>query len=314
MVLSGTNWACCSFGVLGVMVWSVILLTVTSPNVLMDGNTSFDSSKDTVTRFNFDVVICNSMSAWCRYLSIFRHRRKACFSYPCSTINNISMRYDSTFSVAAKTMEISSCKNFAFSWPSISNLLVSSFSIWLILWMNFSLIFFTFSFILCLSSIISSTFSSLYFNILLYVWLILVNCSWQSENSWDCLAPFDAESRDVVLTHDLCALARQSRQHSSSWSTQKYSTWQSVCCSQTRLSFSKSDEYNVFSFKSTTWWFLVAFKAVWNSVHSEHNSSSHSIHQFTDVVILSRIWQWSQISAVAMVNSIKYRLLWLQFS
>jgi hypothetical protein len=46
------------------------------------------------------------------------------------------------------------------------NLLVSSFSTWLILWMSFSLSFFMFSFILCLSSLILLTFSSLYFNIL----------------------------------------------------------------------------------------------------------------------------------------------------
>jgi ATP adenylyltransferase/5',5'''-P-1,P-4-tetraphosphate phosphorylase II len=47
-----------------------------------------------------------------------------------------------------------------------------------------------------------------------------------------------------VLTHDLCVLARQSRQHSSSWSTQKYSTSQSLCCSQTRLDFFNSDAYD----------------------------------------------------------------------
>jgi hypothetical protein len=39
-----------------VMVWSVTLLTVTSPNALMDGNKSFDSSKESVTRFNSDDI------------------------------------------------------------------------------------------------------------------------------------------------------------------------------------------------------------------------------------------------------------------
>jgi hypothetical protein len=118
------------------------------------------------------------------------------------------------------------------------------------------------------------------------------------------LAPFDAESRDMVLTHDLCVLARQSQQHSSSWSTQKYSTWQYLCCSQTRLGFFNSAEYDVFNFKSTTWWFLAIFKFVWYSLHSEHNSSSHFIHQLTDVLTILRLWQGSQIVAVAMVYSI----------
>jgi hypothetical protein len=108
----------------------------------------------------------------------------------------------------------------------------------------------------------------------------------------------------MVLTHDLCVLARQSRQHSSSWSTQKYSTSQSVCCSQTRLDFFKSDEYDVFSFKSTTWWFLAIFCFVWYSAHSKHNSSSHSMHQLTDVLTTLLLWQGPQIVALAMVNSI----------
>jgi hypothetical protein len=47
--------------------------------------------------------------------------------------------------------------------------------------MSLSLSFFMFSFIFSLSSFIPFTFSSLYFNILLYVWLILVKCSWHSE-------------------------------------------------------------------------------------------------------------------------------------
>jgi hypothetical protein len=47
--------------------------------------------------------------------------------------------------------------------------------------------------------------------------------------------------------------------------------------------------YDVFSFKSTTWWFLAIFKFVWYSVHSEHNSSSHSIHQLTDVLTIKNI-------------------------
>jgi hypothetical protein len=244
------------------------------------------------------------LSAWCRYLSIFRHRRKACLFDPCSMINNISLRYNSTSSVTSNTLEISSCSNFVFSWTSISNLLVSSFSIWLILWMSFSLRFFMFSFIFSLPSLIQFTFSSLYFNILLYVWLILVKCSWHSENSWDCLEPFDAESRDMVLTHDLCVLARHSRQHSSSWSRQKNSTSQSLCCSQTRLDFFNSAEYDVFSFKSTTWWFLAIFNFVWYSAHSKHNSSSHSMHQLTDVLTALLLWQGSQPVTVAMVNSI----------
>jgi hypothetical protein len=42
--------------------------------------------------------------------------------------------------------------------------------------------------------------------------------------------------------------------------------------------------------KSTTWWFPVAFKAFWNYVHSVHTSSSHSIHQLTDVLITLRPW------------------------
>jgi hypothetical protein len=52
-----------SFSVLWVMMWSIILLTVTSPNFLMDEHKSFDSSKESVTRFNSDVVVCNSLSA-----------------------------------------------------------------------------------------------------------------------------------------------------------------------------------------------------------------------------------------------------------
>jgi hypothetical protein len=53
-----TNWACSSLSVLWVMVWSIILLTVTSPNFLMDDNKSFDSSKESVTRFNSEVFVC----------------------------------------------------------------------------------------------------------------------------------------------------------------------------------------------------------------------------------------------------------------
>jgi hypothetical protein len=34
-------------------------------------------------------------------------------------------------------------------------------------------------------------------------------------------------------------------------------------------------------------------------VHSEHSSSSHSIHQLTDVLTILRLWQGSQIVAVA---------------
>jgi hypothetical protein len=64
----------------------------------------------------------------CRdYLSIFRHSRKDCLSDPCSKINNISLRYNSTSSVTSNTLEILSCWNFMSSWTNISNLLVSSF-------------------------------------------------------------------------------------------------------------------------------------------------------------------------------------------
>jgi acyl-[acyl carrier protein]--UDP-N-acetylglucosamine O-acyltransferase len=58
----------------------------------MDDNTSFDSSKESVTRFSCDVVVCNSLSAWYRYLSIFRLRRKACFSDPLQ-LTSISQAY-----------------------------------------------------------------------------------------------------------------------------------------------------------------------------------------------------------------------------
>jgi hypothetical protein len=40
--------------------WSIILLTVTSPNFLMDNNKSFDSSKESETRFSSDVDVCRS--------------------------------------------------------------------------------------------------------------------------------------------------------------------------------------------------------------------------------------------------------------
>jgi hypothetical protein len=50
-----------------------------------------------------------------RYLSIFRRKRKACFSDPFSTINNISLRYNSTSSVASNTLEISTSSNVVFS-------------------------------------------------------------------------------------------------------------------------------------------------------------------------------------------------------
>jgi hypothetical protein len=42
----------------------------------MDDNKSFDSSKESVTRFSCEVVVCNSLSAWCRYLSIFGYMKK----------------------------------------------------------------------------------------------------------------------------------------------------------------------------------------------------------------------------------------------
>jgi hypothetical protein len=42
----------------------------------------------------------------------------------------------------------------------------------------------------------------------------------------------------------------------------------------------------------------------WCSVHSGHNSSSQSIHQLTDELVILRIWQGSHISGVAIVNSI----------
>jgi hypothetical protein len=69
-----------------------------------------------------------------------------------------------------------------------------------------------------------------------------------------------------------------------------------------------SDEYDVFSFKSTTWWFLAIFCLVWYSAHSKHNSSSHSMHQLTDVLTTLLIWQGPQIVAVAMVNSINIKI------
>jgi hypothetical protein len=34
-----------------------------SPNILMDGNKTFDSSMESVTRFSCDAVVCNSLSA-----------------------------------------------------------------------------------------------------------------------------------------------------------------------------------------------------------------------------------------------------------